>query len=603
MSAPVVGSVQQDDSGPDISREIGRAEADLASKAWPLTGDDAANLKRAGLILCAADVLWIAQAAIIALVSAWLLEVFLAAKLTDLPGDKNSIFYLIYAALGFCLLAYIRAWLQWVSSRYANDVAREAKLRLRSSFLSSIAKASPAAKMADSGTISVHLAEHVDALGPYLSRFQPQMMRVKVVPLVILAAILPFSWLAAIILLVCGPIIPVFMALIGIRAKAASSRQQEELARMGSVLLDRIRGLETLRLFGALPRTVGEVAEAGDRFRVGTMQVLKIAFLSSTVLELFSALGIAFVAVYVGFSLLGDVSSGTWGAPLSYFSGLFILLLVPEFFAPLRSYAAAYHDRAAGLSAAEKLRGLMEGLAGGAGDQGLDKGSDHPRLSLPIGRAPEIEVRNLHVSHDDKLVLQDFSFSLASGKALVITGESGAGKTTLLDCLLGFLKVDQGVIHIDGMDLGDLDAAKWRQSLAWLGQSPRLFHGSLQANLRMADQSADEGAMMKALELAGAGNLLARLPHGLKTQLGDDGFGLSVGEARRVALARAALRTHAGLFIADEPTAGLDEETANDVRAGLRHLKAGRTMLIVTHDPALIELADQHLVLKKAGQA
>ncbi|EFO30486.1 ABC transporter, CydDC-E family, permease/ATP-binding protein CydD [Roseibium sp. TrichSKD4] len=595
METPLANEIAEEDATP------------TTDKNWPLSPSDRGALKKVGLLVCLSDVIWVAQAGIIAWVAAGLLHYGLAGEHVASEGFEIGVADLTYAAIGFCLLAYVRAWLQWASAKQASDVARSAKQRIRKEFLNTITSTSPAAPMPDSGTVSVHLAEHVDALGPYISRFYPQMFRVKVVPLVILACIVPFSWLAAVILLVCGPIIPFFMALIGMRAKAASSRQQEEMASLGSTLLDRVRGLETLRLFGALQRTVDDVEASGERFRRGTMQVLRIAFLSSTVLELFSALGIAFVAVYVGFSLLGDISIGTWSAPLGYFSGLFILLLVPEFFAPLRSYALAYHDRAAGLAASEKLRGLMEGLAGASGHPALETKLSSPASNSSSNEqsagglsAPHIQVTGLSFAHGAKPVLDNVCFDLPAGQTLVITGESGAGKTTLLDCLLAFHTPDAGLISVDGTDLRSLDNDKWRQLLAWLGQAPRLFHGSLQANLRLAKSDASQDEMQAALELAGAGQLLARLPAGLKTQLGDDGFGLSVGEARRVALARAALRTDAKLFLADEPTAGLDAETASDVISGLRELGKTRTMLIVTHDPKLLDLADQHIVLTRS---
>lgn len=553
-------------------------------------------VRRAGLLLSFSDLLWIGQAAFLSLV----ISEFVAGK-----PQAGFITVLAAAAVGFIALAAIRQWLGLRAASAARSAARAVKTRVRSTLLGAIANSSPAASLPSSGHVAAILGEQVDALGPYLGNFYPQQFRLKIVPLGILAATLCVSWLAAIILMVAGPVIPLFMALIGIRAKAASQGQQEELTRMSGFLLDRVRGLETLRLFGALGRTEAEIDRVGEAFRTGTMRVLKIAFLSSTVLELFSALGIAFVAVYVGFSLLGSVTAGAWGSPLTFGGGFFVLLLAPEFFAPLRAYAAAYHDRAAGLAAKEKLQELYSGIVA----QGLQSGSPEgsrrtdEEASGPAGRelhGPEIRLDHVSVTLGGKSIIRDFSLEIPSGETVILTGPSGAGKTTLLDCLLGLHRPDSGRIFIDGEDLLTLDLPHWRQEICWIGQTPRLFHGSLRANLLRADPHASAEDMMQAVRLAGAAALVESLPRGLETIIGEDGFGLSVGEKRRIALARAALRKTAGLILADEPTAGLDDQTATDVIAGLKKMAAGRTLILATHDPKLMSMSGTRIELDAA---
>ena len=402
------------------------------------------------------------------------------------------------------------------------------------------------------------------------------------------------SWLAALILLICGPLIPVFMALIGTRAKSASAGQQDKLTRLSGLLLDRIRGLETLKLFGAVGRTEDDIRQSGEAFRLGTMKVLKIAFLSSTVLELFSALGIAFVAVYVGFSLLGDISMGTWGGPLDYWQGLFVLLLAPEFFAPLRGYAAANHDRAAGLAAQDKLADIAaEMTKGAAGNPDGTSATEEPVRNGETSTQsapPAILLKHVCLVLGKKPVLDNLSLDIASGETVLLRGASGSGKTTLLDTLLGFQSPQSGLIEIDGRALTDGRAVVLRETVAWLGQAPRLFHGTVRHNLlkgNIGSEAIAEEDVWQALRLAGADNLVKRLPDGLATPLGEEGFGLSVGEIRRIALARAALRKDALLVLADEPTAGLDAETAVDVIAGLKTLCKDKTAIIATHDPAL----------------
>ena len=574
------------------------------SKNEPAIGQPDASeirrLKRVGRILSLSDLLWIPQAGLIA----WVAGILLAGQFgsREVPVSQDTLTFPLVAGCGVVLIAVLRVFLQNTAARTSRVVARQIQRRARVDLLSATTACSPAASFPASGAFAAHITEQVGLLGPFYQNYTPQLVRLKIVPIAIVFASFFFSWLAALILLVSGPIIPVFMALIGTKAKAASADQQEELTRLSGTLLDRIKGLETLTVFGALDRTGKDIEGSGEAFRIGTMRVLKIAFLSSTVLELFSALGIAFCAVYVGFSLLGEFRIGTWGEPLGYQAGLFVLLLAPEFFAPLRAFAAAYHDRAAGLAAQEKLSSLLAEIRAGktlsSGKQAAAENTARKQVRL-FSAPPAIQFDKASLMLTGQPVLSDFSLEIQPGETLLLTGASGSGKTTLLDCLLGFHVADKGTIRVDGRPVQGL-ASDLRRQVVWLSQSPRLFHGSLKANLLKGvpePVAISEDDIWTALQLAGADGLVRRLPHGLATPLGEDGFGLSVGEVRRVALARAAMRTDAAILLADEPTAGLDEETAMDVVAGLNVLSAGRTAVIATHDPALQALADRQLDL------
>ncbi|MCV0428800.1 MAG: thiol reductant ABC exporter subunit CydD [Roseibium sp.] len=563
------------------------------------------RLKRIGFVLSVSDLLWIPQAGLIA----WAAGTLLAYQI-DPSGHQaapDALTYSLAAACGVVSIAFLRVFLQNMASKASRLVARQIKRRARVDLLKSATACSPAAGFPASGSFAAHITDQVDLLGPFYQNYTPQLMRLKIVPIAIVVASACVSWLAALILLVSGPIIPVFMALIGTRAKAASADQQAELTRLSGTLLDRIKGLETLTLFGALERTKKDIQLSGEKFRVGTMRVLKVAFLSSTVLELFSALGIAFCAVYVGFSLLGEIRVGTWGAPLGYQAGLFVLLLAPEFFAPLRAFATAYHDRAAGLAAQEKLSSLLADIRSGEtlttdGEVARSE-SAKTKQSCLFALPPVIQFEKVSVKLSQHQIFKEFNLEIQSGETLLLTGGSGSGKTTLLDCILGFHVPEKGSIRIDGRPIREI-AAPLRQNVIWLSQSPRLFHGGLKANLLkgVSDTATiSEEDIWTALKLAGAAGLVRRLPQGLATPLGEDGFGLSVGEIRRVALARAAMRTDATIVLADEPTAGLDEETAADVVSGLRQLCIGRTAMIATHDRAVLTLAHRQMDLSTSN--
>lgn len=584
------------------AQEMPQAASDRSDKEKGLAAlseQETRKLKDAGRLFAFSDLLWIAQA--------WLISSVVSSFVAPQENlDGGSSWRTVAFLAIFVLLAALRMFLNLQASKKARQTARAVKSRVRGALLAAISRASPASALPSSGAVAAHVGDQVDALGPYLSNFYPQKIRVSLVPVGIILATATVSWLAAIILLVTGPLIPVFMALIGLKAKSASEGQQAELTRMSGFLLDRVRGLETLRLFGAVGRTKDQIRTVGEAFRQGTMKVLSIAFLSSTVLELFSALGIAFVAVYVGFSLLGDVEIGTWGAPLGYSSGLFILLLAPDYFAPLRAYAAAYHDRAAGLAATETLSDLDRDIRARAEVLPVSDPSQDTRETLDAScLRPTVPIRfeGVSLTLGRRQVLDLMDLEVAAGETALLLGPSGSGKTTIIDCLLGLHDLSEGKILVGGRDLAQMDLRAWRQSLAWVGQAPRLFQGSVRANLRKAEPDASNDDMWQALALAGAVDLVERLPRGLGTVIGEDGFGLSVGEIRRIGLARAAMRKAPSIILADEPTAGLDDETARDVIEGLKAMSHGRTLLIATHDPKLLGITARHIRLgEKIGE-
>ncbi|MGB8622680.1 MAG: ATP-binding cassette domain-containing protein, partial [Paracoccaceae bacterium] len=435
-------------------------------------------------------------------------------------------------------------------------------------------------------------AEKLAALTPYLTRYAPARIRVMVLPPVLLAVSAWFSWAVALVLLVAGPLIPVFMALVGMAAKEASKRQMQELTDMNVLLLERLSALVDIRLLDAGERSTARFRKSADALRGRTMEVLRIAFLSSTVLELFAALGVAMVAVYVGLSLLGALGWGAYGAPLTPAEGVFLLLLAPDYFQPLRDLAAAWHDKAAAQAVAQDLEELE------ARPETAFPGTGGAAAGLP---AP-LPLRTIGLAHrlPDGRLIRFPDIALEQGETLAVTGPSGAGKTTLLRLLAGLVTPEQGHIQLGETALNADTADAWRARLGWMPQVPRFVSASLRRNLTLA-AGASPRPLEGALRLAGAEGIVARLPRGLNTILGEGGAGVSGGEARRLILARAAFGGPA-LLLADEPTADLDEETAALVTEGLLGLvREGAALIVATHDPALAARMERQAVLRREG--
>jgi len=360
---------------------------------------------------------------------------------------------------------------------------------------------------------------------------------------------------------------------------------------MNAFLLDRLRGLATIRALDAVADTANDLGERAQSLRRRIMAVLRIAFLSSAVLELFAALGVALVAVYIGFHLLGQLEFGTWRGKLNLGEALFVLLLAPAFFEPLRDLAAAWHDRASGLAAMAQLAALRQPglqLRGNA----LDQGSGSRTIAY---KPPAVEFEGVDFRHDVNrpAVLQSFNLTISAGEHVALVGPSGAGKSTILALAAGLLPAQQGRILIDGQPLDDAHAAALRRRVAWISQRPHIFAGSLLRNITLDRNIAPE-TLRHALHLAALDELVARRGN---TMLAEGGAGMSGGELLRLAIARAAVDPDADLILADEPTAHLDRDTARDITERLFHLAHGKTLLVATHDPVLAERVERTITL------
>jgi len=495
-----------------------------------------------------------------------------------------------WPAGGLLILGLLRAVAEAWAGRRIFTAARAHLSTVRVLVAESLSAGSPLDRLrSPSGLAASVIAEQAEAVVPYLVRYQPARWRLAVVPPIILAVVASQSWLAALVLLVAAPMIPVFMVVVGRGAQAASKAQMVELGGMNAFLLDRLRGLATLRALDAVDATADRLGDVAQSLRRRTMMVLRIAFLSSAVLELFSALGVAMVAAYVGFHLLGTLNFGAWGQRLSLGQGLFILLLAPAFFEPLRELAAVWHDNAAGKAALQALERLAHHemlLPGGpVGVHGADPGlTRHPT-------APSVVVRDLHFSHPGEAPLfADFALRVEAGEHIALLGTSGSGKTSLLSLLAGLMVAPRGRIVIGGVTLSDCSVAMLRQRIGWMGQHPHVFAAAVETNIALGRVGITSANVQAAIDFARLGEVTQVRP---LARLGEGGRGLSGGEAVRLALARMAVHGRADLLLVDEPTAHLDTDTANRVSEALMSLAKGKTLIVATHDPVLAARMDR----------
>ena len=524
-----------------------------------------------------------AATAVLVVARAWLLAVIVVGA----AADGKDLGQLRGALVALLLVVVVRAAIAWYSDVAADRCSARVKSQLRAALAERVAADAPSALGGRrTGELVTLATRGVDALDGYFSRYLPQLVLAVIVPLTVLAVVAAQDWLSAVIIAVTLPLIPVFMVLIGTATRSHTDRQLRTLQRLSGHFLDVVAGLPTLKVFGRSKAQVETIRAVTDRYRRATMSTLRLAFLSALVLELLASVAVALVAVSIGLRLLhGDVGFQT---------ALLVLILAPEAYLPLRAVGTHFHASAEGLSAAEQVFEVLERPVPRRGQR-----ADAPDPS----RSPLI-VEHLRVDHPgrDQPALDGFGLEVAPGEIVALTGPSGCGKSTLLSVLLGFVVPTSGTVRVGAVDLAEVDPAAWRRRVAWVPQRPYLFASSIDANIRLGRPSATAAEVDAAVAAAGLGPVVAGLPAGLATVLGERGVGLSAGERQRVALARAFLRD-APLLLLDEPTASLDGEVEAEVLAAVRRLAAGRTVLLVAHRPALAALADRVVAMDHAGVA
>jgi len=511
-----------------------------------------------------------ALSGVLIVAQAWLLARILHHMIVENIPREALLLPFVLLVLVFIL----RAWVVWLRERVGFHAGQHIRYAIRRQVLDRLQEAGPAwIQGKPAGSWATLILEQIDDMHDYYARYLPQMALAVCVPLLIVIAIFPYNWVAALILLGTAPLIPLFMAMVGMGAADANRRNFLALGRLSGHFLDRLRGMETLRVFGRGEAEIDNIRLASQDFRQRTMEVLRLAFLSSGVLEFFTSLSIALVAVYFGFSYLGALDFGHYGTAVTLSAGFLALILAPEFFQPLRDLGTFYHAKAQAVGAADSLKTFLETPLA------------HPQRgdATFCTKSPvSIEAEEFCVlSPEGKVLAGPLNFTLHAGERVVLVGTSGSGKSSLLNALSGFMAYS-GSLRINQTELSELDPQAWRTQLSWVGQNPQLPAATLRDNVLLTRPDASDEELRSVLDRAWVSEFLPLLPQGIDTVVGDQSAGLSVGQAQRIAVARALLNP-CQLLLLDEPAASLDAHSEQRVMAALDAASREQTTLMVTH--------------------
>jgi ATP-binding cassette subfamily C protein CydD len=476
------------------------------------------------------------------------------------------------------LLAVIggRAAAVFLADGLAASAAVQIKTGLRQQLLHHILKLGPAyTRQAQTGALVSSALQGVEAIDPYFSQYLPQLVLALVLPLAVLLVVFPLDLLTGVIFLVTAPLVPLFMILIGSMAESLTRRQFGALRRMSAYFLDTLQGLTTLKALNQSRSQAEKVAEVADHYRVTTLEVLRLTFLSALALELLTTISTAIVAVEIGLRLL-------YGQ-LQFEQAFFILLIAPEFYLPLRMLGQRFHAAAAGVSAARKIFEVLE-INPDQADRKDEFGTALPAsLAWLEIRAEDLTYRYPGRAEDS---LDRVSFTINKGELVALVGPSGAGKSTVAQLLLRFMEPQAGQLRLNGYPAAQFTPETWRDLFAWVPQTPALVRGTLLENIQLGRSGASRFDVIQAARQAGLESFIERLPQGYDTPVGEDGARISGGEAQRLALARAFLRD-APVLLLDEPTSHLDPD-----------LEQERAVLVIAHHLPTILRADRILVLE-----
>ena len=516
--------------------------------------------------------------ALLAVAQAWFFSRVVAGVFLE-GATLGTVWHSLFLILGIIVL---RAVFQWVSEISAHEAALRLKASLRKHLMSHIVSLGPVyARGERTGELITTVVDGIESLEEYFSKYLPQLLLAVGIPLLILGFVFPLDWKSGLILLLTGPLIPVFMILIGKLAEKKSLHQFQSLSWMSAHFLDVLQGMTTLKVFCRAKDQTRVIERVSDSFRKATLSVLRIAFLSALVLEFLATMSTALVAVTIGLRLV----YGT----LSFSAGLFLLLLAPEFYTPLRTLGLNFHAGLSGINAARRIFEIMDLPLTSDVEDDQVLASDfqisfqHVSLTYQLGETPALNGINL---------------SLKFGEKIALVGPSGAGKTSIAQLLLRFIEPSAGGIFVNQGLLKMISQEQWRKQIAYVPQTPYLFAGSIAENIHFGRPSATIEEVMSAAQAASAHEFILELPDGYQTLLGEGGTRLSGGQAQRIAIARAFLKD-APLLIMDEATSNLDPESERVVQLALKRLIQGKTALIIAHRLSTVRQADRILVLEQ----
>ncbi len=502
----------------------------------------------------------------------------------------QSISQLIPLFLLLLIVILARGVLSWLNEMFASKSARTVKTHLRQRLFAHLLALGPSYTHSErSGELANSLIEGVESLDAYFSQYLPQLFFTVLIPLVIVIAVFSTDLLSGFILLVTAPLLPFFMALIGMAANALTKRQWKLMSLMSAHFLDVLQGMTTLKLFGRSSAQQETIRRISEQFRISTLQVLRVAFLSSLILELGATISTAIIAVEIGLRLLY--------AQVDFTHAFFVLLLAPEFYLPLRTLGTRHHAAMNSTSAAQRIFAILDiPLA-------THNAHSEQHLTTQASETTGEQTALLAVEHvsyrysEQRTALQDVSFCIQPGQKVALVGASGAGKSTLVNLLMGFLSTDTGTIRIHDRALHTLPAHEWRAQIALVPQRPYLFNMSVIENIRMGRPEATPAEVIAAAKQAAAHDFIQALPQGYDTVIGERATRLSGGQAQRISIARALLK-NAPLLILDEATANLDRATEEHVLATIAPTGLEHATLIIAHRLATTVDADQIIVMK-----
>lgn len=498
--------------------------------------------------------------------------------------DKHQ---LIPYFVGLAVTIAIRAGCSWARELAGFRAGQQIRIYIRQLIFDKLRALGPAyIKGKPAGAWATLTLEQVENMHDFFARYLPQMSLSVLIPFVILIVVFPVNWAAGLIFLITAPLVPLFMALVGIKAADAGRKNFKALQRLSGHFYDRLQSMTTIRLFDRTSAETEQMKGASEVFRKRTMDVLRIAFLSSAVLEFFTSISIAITAVYFGFSFIGELNFGGYGASVTLFAGIFVLVLAPEFYQPLRDLGTFYHAKQQAVGAAESIVEFLN-----IDVSQVQSGSQ----TLPEMHGVEIVARDLEVfSPEGKRLVGPLTFTLNSQQTTALIGPSGAGKTSLINAILGFMPY-RGSLSINGIELSELDHAHWRKQISWVGQNPLLVHGTIRDNVTLGKSNIADAQVQAVLDSSFAAEFVSK--HGLDYPISDRSGGLSVGQAQRLALARAMLQ-NGQFWLLDEPTASLDARSEQLVMQGLNQQITHKTALLVTHQLLPLKSVNQILVMQ-----